>query len=200
MLFALRQREIARTEGILHGEGQARLPGIAVDLPGLIRECPLEFLRHKTRWDRGRQTFQGPSIQLPKHGNRVEQAGIPLLGSKREMQKLGKIFAETGRTRQEAIPIAPFLKPLKRAEIAQGASELTFIGLLPEVGLREGVLVRPVQEPLCRLQHNINGAFLPLAQLTMLLFIAMSDVPAHLRDVLVMHQHEVIQETLACLQ
>jgi len=62
------------------------------------------------------------------------------------MQKLGKIFAETGITRQEEIPIAPFLKPLKRAEIAQGASELTFIGLLPEVGLREGVLVRPAPQ------------------------------------------------------
>ena len=67
----------------------------------------------------------------------------------------------------------------------------------PEIGLGHGVVIWPIQEPFRGLQHHINGAFLPLAQGSMLLFVVVFHAPTHLRDVLIMHEHEVIQEPLA---
>ena len=76
MLFALWQIEISRAEGLLHSKGEAHLPGIPVDMPGLIREGAVEFWQHKPCGDRGGQPFQRPRIQLPNDGYGVEQTGI----------------------------------------------------------------------------------------------------------------------------
>jgi hypothetical protein len=43
MLFALWQIEISRAEGLLHSKGEAHLPGIPVDMPGLIR-CQMDTI------------------------------------------------------------------------------------------------------------------------------------------------------------
>ena len=50
MLFALWQIEIARAEGLLHGKGEAHLPGIPVEMPGLIREGAVRVLAAQTLW------------------------------------------------------------------------------------------------------------------------------------------------------
>src|SRR2546426_10424365 len=100
-----------------------------------------------------RNLFECASIQFPDDVNRVYQIVIALLGGKGEMNKLGKVFAETGVTGQEDIPIAAFFEPLKRAEVCQRASELTLVELLPQGRLRQGRLFRPVQKQIGGLKH-----------------------------------------------
>jgi hypothetical protein len=162
-VLALGQVEIPRAQGVLDRQGQASLPRIAVELACRSAECPAPLLGHKGARGIVRDLFEGASIQLSDHGNSVEQTVIALRGGKGAVKQPGKVCAETGITGPEEIPITAFCEPLKRAEVCQRTPALMCVKLLPPGLLREGWLVRPVQEQVGGLKHHIHGAFLALA-------------------------------------
>jgi hypothetical protein len=65
----------------------------------------------------------------------VDQILIALCGSKGQVKKVGKIFAETGVAVQEQIAVPTFFKPLKCLEVLAGVPQGDFGDLLPEIVL-----------------------------------------------------------------
>ena len=92
----------------------------------------------------------------------MEQRLITLFGGKGQVQKVGKIFTETGVTVQEQIAVPALFKPLKFLEVVAGVPSSDFFDLLPEIVLRKRLIVRPLQEEIGGVEHDINSPFLAL--------------------------------------
>jgi len=90
---------------------------MAVELAGLIFQGAAQFFGDKAAWGRWWQPFQLTRIELADEVNRVEQRLIALFGGKGQVQKVGKIFAETGVAVQEQITIPALFEPLEFLEV-----------------------------------------------------------------------------------
>ena len=95
MLLALRQREIPGTQRVFERQGQASFPRVPVELGRLIVEGAAQFGWNKHRRGIRWELLQYPGIQLPDDLERAEHGLIPGLGSEGEMDKRGKVFAQT---------------------------------------------------------------------------------------------------------
>src|SRR5262249_50375038 len=120
MLLALGYLEIAGAQGVFDGQRQAHLPGIAVQLAGGISQGTTQFVGDKATWGCWWQPFQRPCIELADEVNRVEQRLIARGGGKGQVQKVGKIFAETGIAVQEQIAVSALFKPLTFSQVVAG--------------------------------------------------------------------------------
>jgi hypothetical protein len=136
---------------------------MAVELALLIVQGTAQFFGDKAAWGRWWSPFHLTRIALADEANGLEQRLIARLGGTGQVKKVSNIFAEPGVAVEEQIAVPALCKPLKFPQVLAGVPSSDFGNLLPQIGLRQGLLVRPLQEEIRGVKHDVNGPFLPLA-------------------------------------
>ena len=100
--------------------GQAHLPGIAVQLAGGSSQGTTQFVGDKAAWGWWGQPFQRPGIELADEGKSVEQRLMARGGGQGQVQKVGKLFAETGIAVQAHRAVSALCQPLQCSQVVAG--------------------------------------------------------------------------------
>jgi hypothetical protein len=125
---------------------------------------------------------------------------MALFGREGQGQKGGHIVAATGIAVQEQIAVPALFQPLKCLEGVAGAPQGAVFAVPPDLGRRPRLIIRPRQEDIGGVEHDIKGPLLALPYLARLLFLGGLGLPRDLDEILVVPGPPMIEPDLARLQ
>ena len=145
MGLAVWERERACAQGIFDGQRQSHLPRLAVALALLSVQGTAQCFGDKAAWGRWWSPLHLTRSALADAGHGLEPRLIARFGGPGQGQTVSPICAETGGAVAEQSAVPALCKPLQFPQVWAGVPSSDCGALWPQLGLRQGLLVRPLQ-------------------------------------------------------